>query len=97
MIVKKHSTNGRLIMTVVDSDIIGQKFENEKHELDLSSNFYKGHESTEEEILSSVKEAYSIICVGKDSCNIMINNNFASENEIIFVQDTPYLNILFGH
>ena len=52
MLVKVHkNTEGQILLAICDDDLIGKKFEEGNLQLDLSSDFYKGEEKSEDEIM----------------------------------------------
>jgi uncharacterized protein len=71
MIVKKHfSQEGRIILAVVDSDLIGKKLIEGNTVLDLSSDFYKGEETTPEETKEIMQTCHVFNLVGKESVEL---------------------------
>lgn len=54
MFVKIHRSY-RAVVAVCDSDILGKKFEEGKHQLHIAENFYKGEELQEEEIIELIR------------------------------------------
>jgi hypothetical protein len=95
MIVKKHLRDGRLIVAVCDKDILGKVFEEGERILDLTSDFYKGEERTEEETIPLLKEAFTIDFVGDKSVDMAIKKGFIDEANIIRIQDVPHAQCLF--
>jgi len=92
MIAKEHiTTNNRLILTVCDKGIIGKKFETTDLKLDLSSDFYKGKEKTEKEIVKLFEQAYMINLVGQRSVELGLKSKIISEKDIIKIKDIPYV------
>jgi len=92
MIVKEHITiDRRLILTVCDKEIIGKKFETPDLKLDLSSDFYKGEEKTEKEIIKLFPAAYMINLVGKTSVELGIKVGVISKHDIIKIKNIPYV------
>jgi len=92
MIVKEHITaNNRLILTVCDKEIIGKRFETPNLKLDLGSDFYKGKEKTEKEIVKLFEQAYMINLVGQESVNLGLKSNIISKKNIIKIKDIPYV------
>jgi hypothetical protein len=91
MIVKAHKTeDGRLLLAICDSDIIGKKFEEEKKQLDLSSDFYKGEEKSNKETTDLMRKAYIINIVGKNSITLAINQNLISGDYVEEINGIPY-------
>jgi hypothetical protein len=91
MIVKAHKTeDGKLLLAVCDSNIIGKKFEEGKKQLDLSSDFYKGEEKSDKETSDLMKKAYIINIVGKNSITLAINEELISGEHIEEIDGIPY-------
>jgi len=95
MIIKEHITSdNRIILTVCDNKIIGKKFETNDLKLDLSSDFYKGREKTENEIIKLFGQAYMINLVGQKSVELGLKSNIISEKDIIKIKDIPYVQVV---
>lgn len=95
MIVNIHKTSdGRRIIAVCDSELIGKKFEEHSLQLDLTSNFYKGEEKNEQEILELFKTASMINLVGKKSVELGIKTNIIDKKNIIKIKDVPHVQAL---
>ncbi len=92
MITKEHITpDNRLILTVCDKEIIGKKFETNELKLDLSSDFYKGKEKTEKEIIKLFEQAYMVNLVGQKSVKLGLKSKIISEKDIIKIKNIPYV------
>src|SRR3989338_8376181 len=91
MIVKAHKTqDGRKILAVCDNDLIGKKFEEKNLQLDLTSNFYKGEEKSEEEIINLLKNCYLVNIAGNQSTNLAIKLGIITKNNIIKIKKIPH-------
>jgi uncharacterized protein len=91
MIVKEHKTEeGRLLLAICDSDLLGKKFEEGKKQLDLSSDFYKGKEKSDQEIIDLMKKAYMMNMVGQNSVTLAINENLISGEHVEEIAGIPY-------
>lgn len=91
MIAKQHKTNdGRLILAVCDSELVGKKFVQGDLQLDLSSDFYKGEEKTEQEICKMFKTAYIVNLVGEKSVNLAIKEKIIDKEHIIKIDNIPH-------
>ena len=92
MIIKEHITSGRkLILTVCDKEIIGKKFETPDLKLDLSSDFYKGEEKTENEIVKLFPAAYMINLVGQKSVELGLKSKIISKKDLVYIKNIPYV------
>jgi len=92
MIIKKHKTkDNRLILAICDKELLGKKFEEGEKQLDLSSDFYKGNETKEEEIKKLFLVAYIINIVGKKSIELALQENIISKEDVIFIKNIPHI------
>ena len=83
------------IISICDKEIIGKKFSEKNKQLDLSSNFYKGEEKTEEEVRELVKDAYILNIVGECSIEFCLKERWISKNNIIRIKKMPHAQCLF--
>lgn len=91
MIVKQHKTkDGRIILAVCDSELIGKKFEQGKIQIDLTTDFYKGEEKTESEIILMMQKAYILNLVGKNSVRLALKQKFVDETHILRIKGIPH-------
>ncbi len=51
-VVAKHTSEGKLILAVCDSDVYGKKFDGGGMVLDLGSKFYSGDESAGSDVMN---------------------------------------------
>ena len=93
MIINIIINQGRKIIAICDSELLGKKFEDEKLQLDLSSKFYSGEEKTEEEILSLVKDFFTINVVGKKSVDFIAKELNIDKDSVKEIDGIPFLNI----
>ena len=93
MIVKIHKTHeGRIILAVCDSDLIGKKFEEGDLQLDLSGGFYKGEEMSEERILSLFKVVNIVNLVGKNA--VELGKKAGIVEKVITIDGIPHAEAL---
>jgi len=91
MIVSEHkSRDGKLIVSVCDSGLIGKKFEQGNKILDLTSKFYQGEEKSEEDILKLFRKAYIVNLVGEKSVNLGMKAEIVSGNHVIVIKKIPH-------
>lgn len=96
MITKKHtSQDGQVIIAICDKEILGKKFEETERQLDLTSNFYKGTELSEKEILELLPEAHSLNIVGKKSIAFAIKHKIIDEKHVEKIKGIPYAICIF--
>jgi len=94
MILKKHINQGRLILALCDTNLIGKTFEDKTGYLNLKSNFYKGDETSEEVIVDLFKQVYIVNAVGKNSVNLLEKENMVSKNQIKYIQEIPHAQVV---
>jgi len=95
MIVKTHKTeNGKLILAVCDNDLIGKKIIDKDLQLDLSSNFYKGKEMSEEEAKRLFRYAYIINLAGKKAVGLALKEGLLNKKNILVIKNIPHAQIL---
>ena len=96
MIVKKHSNiEGQIILAICDSDLLGKKIQDDKLQLDLSSNFYQGEEKTEEELKEMIKSAHLLNVVGNDSILFLRKMNLVKDT--IKIKGIEHVQILINN
>ncbi len=96
MIAKQHKTqDGKILISVCDSDLLGKRFEEKDLQIDLSSGFYQGEEKSEKEILDILRKCYIAMFVGEESINFAIKNNLLSEERAAKIKNIPFAQVLF--
>lgn len=91
MIVKIHkSYDGKKIVAVCDSGLVGKKFEDGKTQLDMSGSFYKGEERSKEDILKELRQPCCLNVVGKDSVRFFVDKQIIDSNRIIRIKGIPH-------
>ncbi len=94
MIVKIHSSEGKKLVAIADSNLIGMKFEEKNRQLDLSGDFYKGEEKTQEEIENIIHGAYMLNIIGSISIEFAIKRGWIDKGQIIKIKDIPHAQVL---
>jgi uncharacterized protein len=94
MIVRIHRSDDRIVMTIVDENIIGKVFTEGNRQLDLSSNFYKGERKTEEQIEEMIQDVYIIHVVGEESVSLLKRKNLLGDNGVIRISNVPHAEIV---
>ena len=97
MILKVHKTQeGKNIISICDSNLIGKKFCEKNRQLDLSSSFYMGEEKGKDEIRIAVKNAYILNIAGEESVSFCFGEGRISKRSIIRVKNIPCAQCLFA-
>ena len=95
MILKKHFSEGRLILAICDNDLIGKAFEDGAGYLNLKSGFYKGEDVSNDKIIDLLNKAYIINAVGKDSVGLLIKEKIILSEQIKQIKKIPYVQVVF--
>ncbi len=90
MIVKSHSAEGKKIVAICDSDLLGKKFEEGNKQLDLTSDFYKGKETGPEEVKKIILSAYIVNVVGEESIAFCIKLGIIDKGGILKIDGIPH-------
>ncbi|MBU0894167.1 MAG: DUF424 family protein [Nanoarchaeota archaeon] len=97
MYIKIHKTY-RDVIAICDVELLGQKFEEGKFQLDLKENFYGGNKQTQEEAIKIMKEfnaedaTFNI--VGEKSIQTALQAGIITENSIGKIAGIPFTLIL---
>jgi hypothetical protein len=90
--------SSRNIVAICDSDLIGKKFEDEKFQLDVKENFYKGEEIPKEKVIDIIqkmsKEDATFNIIGEKSVNCALKAGIISKEGIKKIQGIPFAFIL---
>ncbi len=76
--------------------MIGKKFEENNLQLDLTSNFYKGEEKNEKEIVDCMKGSCLVNIVGEKSINLAIKLGIIDKDKIIKIKNIPHVQAIRG-
>lgn len=91
MICKIHKNpQGQTILGLCDPGLLGKRFTEGGLQLDLTGNFYKGEEKTEQEVLILIKDACILNIVGKDSIEFALKHNLIDKEKIITIDNIPH-------
>ncbi len=94
LIVRKEVNQGRLILIIVDKEIIGKKFEEGQKQLDLKSDFYQGEEMEEKEADELIPQAYLLHLVGKRAVRLALEKGLTEKKKVLQIKNVPHLEII---
>ena len=94
MIVKKHSQNNKQVLAVCDEDLLGKTIEENDLILDLSSDFYRGEKTTEQELKKILKNSYIINAVGEKTIEFLKKQRMISKDNIKFIANVPCVQLV---
>lgn len=88
----------RDVVAICDSELLGKRFEEGKFQLDVKESFYKGKETSEEEVIRIIKdmskEDSTFNIVGKEAVNTALKAEIISKEEIQKIQGIPFALVL---
>jgi len=88
----------RDVVAVCDTELLGKKFEEEKLQLDVKENFFRGRELSEENTLEIMKdmakEDATFNIIGKKSVNTALKAGIISEEGIGNIEGVPFALVL---
>jgi len=88
----------RNVVAICDKELLGEKFEEGKFQLEVKESFFSGKESSEEEVSEVIKkmtiEDATFNIVGEKSINLAIKSGIISEENIKRIQDVPFALVL---
>lgn len=92
MLIKIHKSY-RDVIAICDSNILGQKFEQGKMQLDLTGEFFNGEDKPESEILKiiedAVREDATFNIVGKKAVQLALKAGIIDKKGIKKIQGVP--------
>ena len=97
MFVKIHKSY-RNVVAICDSELIGKKFEEEKFQIDVKENFFKGDKVTENEAISIMKrmlvEDATFNIIGEKSVRASLKAGVISKDGIKKIGGIPFALVL---
>ena len=91
MITKVHThRDGRILVAVVDSDLLGKVMEEGEVRLDCGSDFYKGTEMDKDEVGDLVRNADMVNLVGEQAVALGIEEHVIEAQNIKKIKGVPF-------
>ncbi len=89
ILAKVHVADGRKMVAVCDSGLLGKKFEEKGLQIDLTGSFYRGEEADEEKLRLMMKGAYVADFVGKESVGFGVKEGIVKKENVVTVAGVP--------
>lgn len=89
--IKKMIRNGGLVVSVCDEKYVGKIFEEGNKQLDLSSDFFEGEDSSPEEIKDILDKTNNATIVGEESIKV-VQEEYPDIN-VIKIDGVPFTTI----
>lgn len=94
MILTERDTDEGLLVTVCDSAILGETFEDGEISLSVTEEFYGGKEVNESAVVESLSRATVANIVGTEAVAIAIEHGFVEEANVMEVGETRHAQVL---
>jgi hypothetical protein len=94
MILTERDTDEGRLVTVCDSAIIGETFEDGEISLTVTEEFYGGREVDENTVVESLSRATVANIVGTEAVEVAIEHGFVEEANVIDVDGTRHAQLL---
>ncbi|MAG60402.1 hypothetical protein CL619_01315 [archaeon] len=91
----KSSPNGT-VLVITDTELIGQKFENERLQLDLSKKFYEGELMSSEELSTKLDGAYVLHVTGKKAVEFVSELGLIDSKKVLEIAGVPHAEVYLG-
>ena len=97
-VLKLHKAkDGRVLAAVCDEELLGQKFEEGRKQLDLSGDFYKGEKKSGQEIGDVVRNADFVYLAGERSVNLGIQEGIIDPGHVLKIAGVPHAQAVIEH
>ena len=94
MIAKIHNKDKGYVLAVCDNELLGKKFSEGDKQLDLTSDFYKGEDMTEDDVADLMRNAEIVNIVGEKSVALAIREEIATKEDVMLVEGVPHVEII---
>jgi len=93
MIGKLHSSLDSKIFAACDKELIDLRLNFNNTILHLSKSFYGEKEISKDELINKINECDSINIFGKKICSFLLSKKIISEDQIIYIDNIPHIQI----
>ncbi|MBT4446211.1 DUF424 family protein [archaeon] len=94
--VAVHSSPNGSVLVITDTEIIGQKFETEKLQLDLTKKFYLGEEMSADLIAEKINGCNTAHVTGVRAVAFVRSLDFIGEGKVLEIQGIPHAEVYLG-
>ncbi len=94
--VKRHHSNGELVVAICDYELLGEKLVDEKRNITvyIDPNFYKGELMTIDKALQILREATIANLFGKNIVEAAINEGLILRETVIEISGVPHAQLM---
>ena len=97
MLVKIHRKEHRTIISVCDKELLGQLFEENGKQLDLTGDFYKGSEKDVQEIGDLMRNSDGVNLVGKEAIELGLQEGVIDKTHVLTIKGIPHAQAVLIH
>lgn len=87
---KRHRQSVNEVVAVCDIDLLGKSIKNNKMEIKVSEQFYKGDLLEIEDVLIILERSANFNIVGKKIIDSVIEKGIISPDGVLFIDDIPF-------
>lgn len=89
VLVKVHKKEGRTLVAVCDEKLLGERFEEDGRQLDLTGEFYKGDLLPPGEVGDLIRNADMLNLVGEESVALALNEGIVTPDAVMTIDGIP--------
>ncbi len=97
MLVRVHRKEHRAIISVCDKELLGQLFEENGKQLDITGDFYKGSEKDIQEIGDLMRNSDGVNLVGKESIELGLQEGVIEQKQVLTIKGIPHAQAVLIH
>lgn len=97
MIVKLHKKDDKIFVAACDEELLGQKFEEEGKQIDLSGEFFNGEKMDSEEAGDLIRNADVVNLVGEKTVKIGLEEGVIEQETVIVISGIPTAQSVVEH
>ena len=91
MIVNIHKREGKILVAVCDSSLLGKHFAEDNRQLDLSAGFYQGEEKISAEAGDLLRNADFVNIVGEEAVALGIKEGVVDASSVRRISGIPFV------
>jgi uncharacterized protein len=97
MIVKLHKKEDKILVAACDEELLGQKFEENGKQIDLSGEFFNGEKMDHEEAGDLIRNADVVNLVGKKTVAIGLEEGVIEQENIVVIAGIQTAQAVVSH
>ncbi|HIH09721.1 MAG TPA: DUF424 family protein [Candidatus Diapherotrites archaeon] len=83
MYCKTYGANGGIVLACCDKEVLGKNLVEGNYDVTIEESFYRGEETSEEELADLLHAATNINLFGRKSVGVALKQGFLTEKDII--------------